>query len=513
MRSNRLGGHLAVAVTFAASIAATSTANAQTAPAANPDAVQVAQADPQAQPDPQAPPADAPKPEAPAAGATEPARLPEDALRKMIQEEMAKGLKPRVGDVSLHGYFRSGYGVSSEGGRQTCFQVNGALSKWRLGNECDTYGEFLFSTPAYVSDSGMVATANVMFNVFIPANSQGYPDGFTAAANELGRDIHWGTNQFYFDFAGVPFLGEGAHAWIGRRFYKRDNIDTIDYFWWNSSGLGGGIEDIPLSSTIKSLKLSVAVFEHDGPGIVSTTDTTIPSLPANSEIGIQPDIRVYGIPVPGGQLVLGFTPTIDASDSSRPAVGANAGSTNNGLSGTVMHVASVLGGTNKFAVQFGEGASVSANGVFGSLRTPTSTKFVRVLDHVDFQISPKFGGELLSVFNSIYGNDATPTQTWVTAGARVAYALHENAQIIADAGFDTVKVDDGSARRNLFKFTVAPAITAHKAFWARPQLRLFATVATWNAAAREAGVDSAGLYTKTDKTVGATFGMQGEAWW
>jgi maltoporin len=430
----------------------------------------------------------------------------------MIQDEMAKGLKPRVGDVSLHGYFRAGYGVSSEGGRQTCFQVAGAFAKWRLGNECDTYGEFLFSTPAYVSDTGMVATANVMFNVFVPANTQGYPDGFTAAAGELGRDIHWGTNQFYFDFAGVSFLGEGAHAWVGRRFYKRDNIDTIDYFWWNSSGLGGGIEDIPLTKTIK---LSVALFEHDGPGIVDPLDKTQPSLPANSEIGIQPDIRVYGIPVPGGQLVLGLTPTIDASDTSRRPDGAvAAGGTNNGISGTVMHMASVLGGTNRLAVQYGLGSSVSANGVFGSLRTPTSTKFVRVLDHVDFQISPKFGGELLSVFNRINDSDGkSPTQTWLTAGARVSYALHENAQIIADAGFDTVKVDDGSDRRNLFKVTVAPAITAHKAFWARPQLRIFATVATWNAAARAAGVDSAGLYTQTNKSVGATFGMQGEAWW
>jgi len=521
MRSNRLGGHLAVAVTFAASTAATSTANAQTAPAATPDAVQVAQADPQAQPDPQqAPPAEPPKPEPAPAGTTEPPRLPEDALRKMIQDEMAKGLKPRVGDVSLHGYFRAGYGVSSEGGRQTCFQAPGAISKWRLGNECDTYGEFLFSTPAYVSDSGMVATANVMFNVFVPANSQGYPDGFTAAANELGRDIHWGTNQFYFDFAGVPFLGEGAHAWIGRRFYKRDNIDTIDYFWWNSSGLGGGLEDIPLSSTIKSLKLSVAVFEHDGPGIGDPNDKTVPTLPSNSEIAIQPDIRVYGIPVPGGQLVLGVDPVLNASDSSRLAVGTNSGTNHNGISGTAMHVASALGGTNKLAVQYGEGSAVSGNGVFGSLRTPVTTKFVRVLDHVDFQLSPKFGGELLAVFNSQFDtrddsptNPKPATSTWVTAGARVAYAIHENAQIIADAGFDTVKVDDGSARRNLFKFTVAPAITAHKAFWARPQLRVFATIATWNAAAREKGVDSAGLYTATDKSVGATFGMQGEAWW
>jgi maltoporin len=499
MRSRRLSGYLTLAVT----IAAASTAGAQTA-AGNP-AAQVAQAqDPPKAGD--APPAADQPPKAddqkPAAGATEPPRLPEDALRKMVEEQVAKGMAPKVGDVHLHGYFRAGYGASVEGGRQVCFQAPGAIAKWRLGNECDLYGEFLFSTPAYVGDNGMVATANVMFNVFIPTGTQGYPDGFTAAKGELGRDIHWGTNQFYFDFAGVPFLGEGTHAWVGRRFYKRDNIDTIDYFWWNSSGLGGGLEDIPLGGT---LKLSVAAFEMDGPGVVNATDPTQPSLPARTDLGIRPDIRLYGITVPGGQLVLGINPVLNASNND---------ATHSGFSATAMHVAPAFGGTNKLAVQYGLGSAVGDNGVFGSLLTKTNKNFVRVLDHLDFQLSPQLGGEVLAVFNRYSKDDVTntPTTVWLTAGGRLSYAIRENAQLIADAGFDTVDVD-GSDRRNLFKISVAPAITAGKAFWARPQLRLFGTLAFWNAAARAAGVDSGGVYTNTNKSVGATFGIQGEAWW
>ena len=42
---------------------------------------------------------------------------------------------------------------------------------------------------------------------------------------------------------------------------------------------------------------------------------------------------------------------------------------------------------------------------------------------------------------------------------------------------------------------------------------LFGTLAFWNEAARAAGVDSAGIYTSTNKSVGATFGMQAESWW
>jgi len=506
MRLNPRSGYLALAVT----IAGTSAANAQNLPAATAatpatPAPLVAQADPPPA-DPQADPQQAPKVEPPAAATPEAPRPPEELLRKMIDEQLAKGIKPKVGDVSMHGYFRAGYGVSQEGGRQVCFQAPGAIAKWRLGNECDEYGEFIFSAPAYIGENGFVATANVMFDFFVPTTSQGYTDTFTPGNNELGRGIGWGTSQLYFDFAGVPFLGEGAHAWIGRRYYKRDNIDTIDYFYWNSSGLGGGIEDIPLSGPVK---LSVAMFEADGPGKANATDPTLPSLPLRSEMGLRPDIRVYGIPVPGGELVLGVNPVIDVSGDT-----ANAPTnTTSGISATAMHVAKAMGGTNKLVAQYGVGSAVGNNGVFGSLENSSKANFVRLLDHFDFQVTPKFSANLVAVFNR-YSKETTgqtDARIGITAGARVSYAFRENAALIADAGFDTVS--DVGDRRNLFKVTVAPSLVANKGFWGRPQLRVFATVATWNAAARAAGVDSGGIYTNTDKTVGATFGMQGEAWW
>ena len=43
----------------------------------------------------------------------------------------------------FHGYLRSGIGATSGGGDQACFQSNGADSKYRLGNECETYMEIV----------------------------------------------------------------------------------------------------------------------------------------------------------------------------------------------------------------------------------------------------------------------------------------------------------------------------------------------------------------------------------
>lgn len=41
--------------------------------------------------------------------------------------------------VDFHGYARSGIGWTSGGGEQSAFTVNGGGSKYRLGNESDTY--------------------------------------------------------------------------------------------------------------------------------------------------------------------------------------------------------------------------------------------------------------------------------------------------------------------------------------------------------------------------------------
>ena len=43
----------------------------------------------------------------------------------------------------FHGYLRSGAGVNSRGGQQVYFEAPGAPAKYRLGNETDTYGEFV----------------------------------------------------------------------------------------------------------------------------------------------------------------------------------------------------------------------------------------------------------------------------------------------------------------------------------------------------------------------------------
>ncbi|MCV5663612.1 carbohydrate porin, partial [Escherichia coli] len=63
--------------------------------------------------------------------------------------------------LEFHGYLRTGTGSSSEGGKQVCFSAPGAGAKYRLGNECETYGEVAFALPFGKSD-GPYAKYNLM---------------------------------------------------------------------------------------------------------------------------------------------------------------------------------------------------------------------------------------------------------------------------------------------------------------------------------------------------------------
>src|SRR5215470_16822473 len=79
-------------------------------------------------------------------GAKYQGKLPSEPTYDLLQEAQSEiaSLKQQVGTFEFHGYFRSGYGLNSEGGQQVAFAAPGAGAKYRLGNEAETYGEFIF---------------------------------------------------------------------------------------------------------------------------------------------------------------------------------------------------------------------------------------------------------------------------------------------------------------------------------------------------------------------------------
>ncbi len=143
--------------------------------------------------------------------------------------------------LDFNGYIRAGVGSDLNGGRQSCFKLSGAEAKYRLGNECEIYGEALFGQDLYQADGGPRVSGHVMAslnsqngfeNLFASNNSDRLPQAYLAA-----HDL-------------APL--NGGLLWLGNRYYKREDVHINDFFYWNPSGIGMGVEDYGLGD----LKLS-----------------------------------------------------------------------------------------------------------------------------------------------------------------------------------------------------------------------------------------------------------------
>lgn len=424
--------------------------------------------------------------------------------------------KPKFGDIAVSGYFRGGFGASNQKGRMTCFALAnpaGLVSKYRLGNECEVWSETHFTVVTYAGDDGVVATTHFMPTVYIPTTNIGY-----SPAGAVNSPLQFTTStgavlyvpNLYVDIKGIPLLFGGS-AWVGTRYYKRESVYISDFFYWNPSGVGAGIEDINIG---KDLRFSYGAFAVDGEPALPA-DATAPQLPAQQDFGIRNDLQLRGIrPYESGEFQLGFQ--YIANYSNDPA-------THGGWGATLQFVQRLLGGDNKLAFQYGQGGGTG----FGtlarfyypdfSLRHDPSESRLRVVEILTIQPLDWLGGQVAGVYqhdNNFLGN-AGLTADWYSAGGRAAVAFAKHAKVLGEGGYDRVAKNNGSVPQYLAKFTGAIAITSDRGFLSRPELRLFYTWAVWNEAAQIATIDSGRVYTDTYPNLrsGATFGVQAETWY
>ena len=420
--------------------------------------------------------------------------------------------KPKFGDTTISGYLRGSFGASNQQGRMTCFAIatpGGLVSKYRLGNECEVWSETHFTTVVYAGKDGSVAHVHFMPTIYVPTSSIGYSPNSTTSSPQF-KTASGATVSFpnlYVDIQGISWLFGGT-AWAGSRYYKRESVYISDFFYWNPSGVGAGIEDIHLG---KDLRLSYAAFAVDGEPVASGA-ANAPSLPAQSDFGVRNDIQLRGIrPYESGEIQVGFQ--YIANYSNNPA-------TQGGWGVTLQHVQQLLGGDNKFAVQYGRGGGTG----FGTLarfyypdfsvRHSLDESRLRLVDVLTVQPTEAFGAQAAFVYqHDDLGTGDTGKQDWISAGTRLGWAFTEHAKLLGEVGYDRVKKQNGADPQYLAKFTVAPAITAARGFMTRPELRVFYTWAMWNETARGANVDSGQLYTATNKLSGSIFGVQAETWW
>ena len=434
-------------------------------------------------------------------GAKYQGQLPSEPTYDLLREADTKieKLQEQVQSFEFHGYFRSGYGLNSDGGEQVAFQAPGADAKYRLGNEAETYGEFIFVNnwvnPDHDNDKARMRT-----EVMLEANT-------TNSASYANFPGSIGNDQFRLREAFV----QGGHIfesqpdakfWAGERYYRRQHIEIDDFYPLDMSGYGAGVEDLHVGVG----QLAVAFLAAARPDIVTQNGNY-----AKSSI----DVRLYDMKAPVGRLAFWFD-----------YAHAKGGLTQ---TGTVIPTAGGVafglrfqqlewhGGYNTFSIQYGRGAASDyATNVEDPNPFLKSSEKLLLTEHLLFQPNDRFA--VMPIFIFQRKRDGQPGHgfnDWASIGVRPEVFFTKYISLAFESGFDHTEgfVTTQAGNRQfdgwLRKFTIAPQIGTGPKFFSRPVLRMFLTYANWSNGFR----GLVGGVPFQDRTSGVTYGLQAETWW
>lgn len=502
MRSNRLRRCLVVStLCVGATTASAQNKTEATDDKAAPDRVAQAAPDP-AQPE--SPPAGEPAPTTGPSTATDPspqtpgAREPDEQLRKMIDEQVAKGLKPKGPYIEFSGYARAAVGLAIRGGKQVCFGLPGADTKWRLGNECDYVIEPQFTgrllTLADKSSWGIVVMPG-LYRTFEDPNG----DDKTFFSN-LPAEFR----QLYFFGENIPQLLNGR-VWGGRRYYDRLHLDINDQFLEIDDSDGAGIEDMQLGFG----KLSVAFLMNPN-SEANGAPLAPPAMGEVSSANIAPfrlTARLTDIKTaPEGSLQVwaAFYGTSTSEDQAEDAI---VNKPDNRFRFGVYHtLGKVLGGSNFVGAKLEYGTNRLL------WRAVVQEQMVVNNGHTSVDVI----GEFRSTRERADEDSDWATNNWGSLGGRVDTQIQGPFRFSVEAGWDRVFPETGDAPQ-LIKATGCLSINAGDSAGSRPTFRLFYTHGFWNDAAKGLYAAGAGgqrlAQVYGDKNNGGSFGIQAEAWW
>jgi maltoporin len=418
--------------------------------------------------------------------------------------------------MDIHGYFRAGYGRDNQGGPQVGFQAPGALAKYRLGNEAENYGELSFGKNFYVpglfkpdgsgisetTPTGPLARVQATMSIYNP-----YQDLLNSGNTSFGLPEVWGS------IGNVISAQPLMKFWAGSRYYRRHDIHINDFYFYNMSGTGGGVEDFELPFG----KLALAWIG----GSSSSGVSDLPEPDANNKAGYSKanwDLRLYDVPLPLGKGEFGFV--YARADSGLDANG-NSAPNSDGVAFTFLHTREAMlspDGINKFSLQFGTGAAKTFtsgfetfslnNGIYIRPEPDDSWRF-RATEHFTANVSDHFSiGPALLYQITDYREVGGQVQ-WASTGVRPIWHFNRYISLAGEAGIDWVKEDLGNNSSYLYKLTIAPQVSLGNRFMSRPVIRGFVTYAHWG----NEFVGHVGGNDYQNLNEGLTYGVQMEAWW
>ena len=431
-------------------------------------------------------------------------------LRKVpLAVAIAAGiLSAQAGAVDFKGYARSGIGWTGSGGEQQCFQATGAQSKYRLGNECETYAELKLGQEVWKEgDKSFYFDTNVAYSVSQQNDWESTSPAFREA-NVQGKNlIEW-----------LP----GSTIWAGKRFYQRHDVHMIDFYYWDISGPGAGIENIDLGFG----KLSLAATrssESGGSATFADRDANGDRIYDNVVPNDVFDVRLAGLETnPGGTLELG----VDYGHTNIPDdYYLQPGASKDGWLFTAEHTQSMMKGFNKFVLQYGTDSMTSnGKGIPQGGSVDNDGSMWRVLDHGAITLADRWDLMYVGMYQNIDRDNNNGTEWW-TVGVRPMFKWTPIMSTLLEVGYDNVKSQRTDEKNSQYKITLAQQWQAGDSIWSRPAIRFFATYAKWDekwgyANNSDTGYTSGVAYSDTSaKTFSRgdndewTFGAQMEIWW
>ncbi len=449
--------------------------------------------------------------------------------------------------MEFTGYFRSGAGSSSEGGKEVCFRLPGSIVWFRLGNECDTYASLNFgATMGEVDGTKFKGTFTMAYGTQQLANWEQSTPSWRQAFVEA-QDIGAGL--------GVPAL-KGATLWAGKRFYKNPDIHILDYTYWEpAQGPGFGLDNVDAGAAGKFSYALFRIGDFSGYGIDGNLGGFNPNLiDGGSRTASVHDFRLQDIPVnEGGKLTVGLdvilknnrdglsTYTVETTklvDLDGDGVLDNVvvrdtrtidnDNSRNGLGLTLSHQQDNflgLGGFHNVTFQYAkDAASLKGFGFAGAankrdewllfnhwVMEPKGTPVTAVVTAGYRSAKETFGGS-----NGVQETTSKVSDFWI--GARPQYHINNIWSLMSEVGYQQVKVE-GQEARKLAKLTLGTQFSMGRSIWSRPAIRFFGTYAKWNAPAANAGSVACGgrdcntpVSAFGDKSSGLSYGVQVEAW-
>jgi len=223
---------------------------------------------------------------------------------------------------------------------------------------------------------------------------------------------------------------------------------------------------------------------------------------------------------PGGSLELGFDYG-RANTQEHYSLAPNA--SKDGVMLTAEHTQSLLGGFNKFVVQYATDSMTSYNsGHSQGTRINNNGHMTRIIDHGAINLAEKWDLMYVGLYQDTNWDNQNGT-TWFSTGVRPMYKWTNIMSTLMEVGYDNVKSQRTGDRNGQYKVTLAQQWQAGDSIWSRPAIRVFATYANWNekwgyntvtgspnlGLAQNGTVDTDSRGKKNE----VTFGAQFEAWW